>query len=529
MTTFINTSKTAISAALQKRLDEGTHIIRAQLEHDGVPPRDWGKLVGVFLLGSTDALSDYVLIKKENFRAFVKDLQKEAPRKLPIHESTITKCLEDVPAGVMRVLYVSDESCGAMKLFYNESEESMQANLAAKLRDTIAAASAYMNKEQLKLAEDIHERVKHLSPKDALQVVKDAELATSAELAELHAHRAALGEDMHNIILSFVDRLPDFRERWKSVLARAKKVVIPPDAASANNLEVTLMSAAYVFERVTVGTGLRAEEAAFLIGHHAHNEPLVVKLLERMDGGLRGTAFSGGLQDFSLDWMRQGFPKLEVGQKLAASLALTEVPNDIEVLAPWKAWSLIVPPRLFGASKEEGDIARLWCMGTEIKFIVLSKGGVIGQINEEKLAELSEGPGRLLWDAMSSLVKGACLALANPDDYKRQSIKDRSSASKKQRDGEPDFSVSRFMLSAPVQIDLRQTLIDTLEGKKHHGGGAHTVQFFVRGHWRNQAHGPGRTLRKTIRIEGFWKGNQDAAILLRNYRVKDDEEEHKIT
>lgn len=324
------------------------------------------------------------------------------------------------------------------------------------------------------------------------------------------------------------DALRKFRVVWEDAVARVKRVVIPPDTSTAGNMETVLMAVSYTFDAL-IKIGLPAETLARLIGMYARANKVMFQLLERADAGFHGRAYSGQLQEFGMEWMQAGFPKLEVGQKLAATLALTDVPNDIEVVAPWKAWSLIVPPGLFGkGSEKEGELARLWCMGTEVRYIVMSKGGFVGEIKEYKLKEIFQDSGTIkLWAAINSLVKGACLALSNPDDYKREKLKDQhGKVSKKRREGEPDFGASRFMLSAPVQIDLRQMLLDEIAGKKRQsgGGGSPMVQFFVRGHWRNQAHGPGRSLRKQIRIEGFWKGPEEGRVLLRNYKVKEDED-----
>jgi hypothetical protein len=47
--------------------------------------------------------------------------------------------------------------------------------------------------------------------------------------------------------------------------------------------------------------------------------------------------------------------------------------------------------------------------------------------------------------------------------------------------------------------------------------------FVVRGHWRNQAHGPGLTLRTLKWIKPFWKGPKDGpAIVERKYKVQDE-------
>ena len=48
-------------------------------------------------------------------------------------------------------------------------------------------------------------------------------------------------------------------------------------------------------------------------------------------------------------------------------------------------------------------------------------------------------------------------------------------------------------------------------------------RFTVRGHWRNQPHGPGRKLRKKIWIQPHWKGPKEAERLSHLYTLGDDE------
>lgn len=559
-TIFRNESEVSIAGALRERLTSAAIRVTDSLRESGATQESLKDSVVVIGL-PPQVEAYYSVVLKTKLRDFLASLDKEFAksnfRPARPRESLIARCIGPSPDGSVRALFITDTTCGSMQIHMDASDSTKwehgvgdgrrvmsavapsdkESVLRAKLAATVADAESYMDEKQLKLAQGIHERIKHLPVKEALQVVEDAELATSEEMQEIRERRAALGEATEDVVSNFIERLPDFRERWKSVQARVKKVVIPPDTATANNLEVTVMSAAYVFDPVTVNTGLSKEEVAFLIGHFSANDAQLTKLLQRMSSALRGRAFSGELQSFGIDWMRSGFPKLEVGHKLAASLALTDVPDDIEVVAPWKAWSLIVPPNMFGVvSPTEGDFARLWCVGTEILFVVLSKGGIAGPMTEQILAKMFAPESdemtatidhtRRVYQALSSLVKGACLALANPDDYKKQSLSERhSKPAKKQRDGEPDFEVSRFMLSAPVQIDVRQHLQDLVSGRKKTGGGAPTVQFFVRGHWRNQAHGPRMSLRKQMRIEGYWKGPEHGAIKLGNYKVKDEAQE----
>jgi hypothetical protein len=214
---------------------------------------------------------------------------------------------------------------------------------------------------------------------------------------------------------------------------------------------------------------------------------------------------------FGETWLASSFARLEIGHKLAASLCLTDIPHDMDVRAPWAAWSLIVPPGLFPPMTDGGSEvpARFWCLGTEPVFIIASSGRIMAR------AEHPSGP---IYDAMMALIKGACLALSNPEDFRkeRQHRPSARAAKTKRSGGAPDFEQARFLLSAPVKIDLREHLSAVLGGRK---GSSPTVQFLVRGHWKNQAHGPRMSLRKPIFVEAFWKGEEGTRVLLRQVKV----------
>lgn len=47
-----------------------------------------------------------------------------------------------------------------------------------------------------------------------------------------------------------------------------------------------------------------------------------------------------------------------------------------------------------------------------------------------------------------------------------------------------------------------------------------TQRFKVRGHWKSQPHGPGRSLTKEILIEPYWKGPDAAEIIHKPYKVR---------
>lgn len=173
-------------------------------------------------------------------------------------------------------------------------------------------------------------------------------------------------------------------------------------------------------------------------------------------------------------WMESSFARLEVGHQLAAALCCTDVPPEVEVRAPWSAWSLIVPDGLF----EHWGIVRLWCAGAEWLCSVTKDGracppcsGIIG-------------------DMARSLIRGSCLAISDPSEHRKPGAAPHKSAQRKS--GAPNFEQARFLLSKPVSIDLRAHVAAASSGRAH---GVPTVQFLVRGHWREQAHGPARALR----------------------------------
>jgi hypothetical protein len=60
-------------------------------------------------------------------------------------------------------------------------------------------------------------------------------------------------------------------------------------------------------------------------------------------------------------------------------------------------------------------------------------------------------------------------------------------------------------------------------------GGKLTKRFLVRGHYKNQAYGPGHSLRRLIFVEPFEKGPDAAELIARTYDVQDDPSREIVT
>lgn len=227
--------------------------------------------------------------------------------------------------------------------------------------------------------------------------------------------------------------------------------------------------------------------------------------------------------DFGLKWRKDNYARVSVGHKLTSALMLTHCPSEMEVRSPWEHWILDVPPGLCKYrisesgnsfvrpdSNEFGDeynveICCILCRGTNpYKLILRVKNDMFCSVDvtEHKHKEL-----------LTSYIKGVCLSI-----HDRKNVKEKSWAKKSNKfRGEPEWYGRSYILSRPVSIDFREEILNIFNGLKKDGP---KVQFPVRGHWRDQACGKSLKDRKTIWIEPFWKGPEDARILLRGYCVK---------
>lgn len=68
--------------------------------------------------------------------------------------------------------------------------------------------------------------------------------------------------------------------------------------------------------------------------------------------------------------------------------------------------------------------------------------------------------------------------------------------------------------------ELRDLSRETSRGGQRPPGWTLRSRSTVRGHWKQQAHGPGRALRKRVFVQPYWRGPEAAEALLRAYEVK---------
>jgi hypothetical protein len=121
-------------------------------------------------------------------------------------------------------------------------------------------------------------------------------------------------------------------------------------------------------------------------------------------------------------------------------------------------------------------------------------------------AELVAEDDLCLWSGLK-LVRNLCSWLQATDalqNYKRPVAKKR----KKSKHKAPKARVYQLGREVKVSPELREMASEIALGKSKHAreGWKLRAQHLVRGHWRNQAHGPQRSLRKLIWIEPHTRG-----------------------
>jgi hypothetical protein len=323
---------------------------------------------------------------------------------------------------------------------------------------------------------------------------------------------------------------PNISDTFEAMAAASRDVqkhmLNPPDI-TASNTEVRLMQVAYWAAAVSqaadkesrglVDFGVLLDSFTWLMRIGEVPGPrLVLEAVDRVAPLRRELAgyeqnrrpvFRGYIRQWSIRWREAGYARVDVSHKLAAALMLTDVGDEIELRAPWRAFSVHVPPGITRVSRI--CVAVPSDQSIEPLFVIFEDGS-LGEFNENHL-ELAE------LDLLRNFVRGVCLAVEQ-GHAKREGNHGTQGAGKQKRFAKAPPAGERYQLAAPVKIDLREVVREHLGGK--HKGGSPKVQFVVRGHWRDQTHGPQRSLRKRIWIEPFWKGPEEARVLLRAHHVE---------
>jgi hypothetical protein len=258
-------------------------------------------------------------------------------------------------------------------------------------------------------------------------------------------------------------------------------------------------------------------------------------------------------------WIDQGLPVFRFGHKRVAALMATHTPVELadRVKPPFKSFFIEIPPGLLSMEDSEGELREVKGVIVHQAYYTKALYGV-SRINQPiwSWMAVTEGP-VVLWqanrtteelcsidisrdpvadherlvgafnldltdsdhrvnDLINRLICATCLLVTGHNDEisERKEIQ-RVSGKKARVKNSPEFRV--FTMGSPVSVDVRPALKEYLSG---HKSTTPSVQFLVRGHWRHQAYGEQRLLRKLLWIEPFWKGPDGSLITSKTYTLK---------
>lgn len=242
-------------------------------------------------------------------------------------------------------------------------------------------------------------------------------------------------------------------------------------------------------------------------------------------------------------WAEAGFPRVQMGHRLAASLIATHVPEDVlaEIVPPWPAFQIDLPGGLLHRTIDGADYPVTTVIASyddsRWAYFALREQGTAGfrrgMSAEQIVRDLRpedfdpETPFPTIADAdrrltalIGRLVINVCLEMSSPEREVKEVGRGHGDWQRRTRRGSPIPIGPRFYrLSRDVKVDVRRAVTDYIRG----GGSSPEVQTLVRGHWKHQAHGPGLLLRKRIHVEPYWRGPEDAPIALRPHVLKEND------
>lgn len=252
-------------------------------------------------------------------------------------------------------------------------------------------------------------------------------------------------------------------------------------------------------------------------------------------GNIRKLADS--FAQFAALWAHDAFQKLVTTHTYAAALMCSDASREAlgELHLPWRAFMVAVPDGLLRveAHGRVVDYSRIlvWSLDDGTATLAIydkSEGRVPMRAlmnGAPNLADLLfDPPDDWEWSSdvgaaekrvarlAQRLVTGLLVALLYTQDFRRPKQKTQPHGSSARVQREPEHRVT--FVGRPLKIDARAKVAAFLAkpgGRKD--AKAPAVQFMVRGHHKRQVIGVGRTGRKVIWIEPYWKGAEDAPIL----------------
>lgn len=258
------------------------------------------------------------------------------------------------------------------------------------------------------------------------------------------------------------------------------------------------------------------------------NEELAIQLENKsaaLDETVKLTMYSSLLAAHT--WKKHGKNSFSIGESLALALLATETPKDTEVCYPFEAFAFDFPEKVLPTVKQvlvarltkKGETQARTCICTRLidGAILWDAHTTINDIdNTETLTTDDKHTMRLVRRLVYNFL--LWLASVKPKIYPTKTEKPHTKYELKQEKSLPtEWILGRNVKISPeLSAAVRETIIN---GNSKHAAIKISIRFIVRGHFRNQAHGPNHALHKLIWIEPFMKGPDGAEAWAHIYKA----------
>jgi hypothetical protein len=273
-------------------------------------------------------------------------------------------------------------------------------------------------------------------------------------------------------------------------------------------------------------------------------------------GGLRmtGQTASGFEQatpfnfvtSWAAEWSRLAYPTVQPAHRFAAALMAT-TPPELPIRAPWPYFLLTVPDGLLTLLSREHEpeaIRYVMVIQLEQSWSFIAAAGTVeysrihqtldmmrndryvvgGDVDNPGNPDAWRGAFHIDSDdhdyrsivCVTRLLLNASIAMSDAASVRRLGKAHRGDR------GAPATAAAQpkpmiFELNRPVTIDCREAVRTFVRGGRSR---LPSVQWLVRGHWRQQPIGPARAQRRLQWIEPFWKGGDGAPLVVRPHVLR---------
>jgi len=246
-------------------------------------------------------------------------------------------------------------------------------------------------------------------------------------------------------------------------------------------------------------------------------------------------------------WAANGFPSIEMAEQQFAGLALSDPDaSDLDhVRPPWPAFNINIPSgQLAGTPVER--IAVMLISSSPVRdnrmdgtwVIRIDTGGASLWESKATIGEMVTGdydrdptgpfgdveldaPEMRLMRLVGRVIVNVCQALDSTRGEAVATLTPKKTRRKgKRRAPAAMIPHLSYVFGMPVRVDMRQHVTDYCSGDAER---RYKVRWVVRGHWRNQACGPGRAMRRRTWIPPYWKGPVSAPRLIRHHELNGTE------